>query len=46
MTRPRQPPRRTDLPTEADAAAFDRFFPMLSAAHHEMSELSKKNRTA
>jgi hypothetical protein len=30
------------LPTEEQAAAYDRFVPMLEAAHHEMTELSKK----
>jgi hypothetical protein len=29
-------------PTEEQAATFDRLFPMLNAAHHEMTELSKK----
>jgi hypothetical protein len=29
-------------PTEAQAAAYDRLVPMLEAAHHEMTELSKK----
>ena len=31
-----------DLPTAQQAANYDRLFPMLEAAHHEMSELSKK----
>lgn len=29
-------------PTEVQAAAYDRFVPMLDAAHREMTELSKK----
>lgn len=29
-------------PTQAQAETYDRLFPMLEAAHHEMSELSKK----
>lgn len=29
-------------PTEEQAATYDRFVPMLEAAHHEMTELSKK----
>jgi hypothetical protein len=29
-------------PTEVQAAAYDRLVPMLAAAHHEMTELSKK----
>ena len=32
-------------PTQEQADIYDRLFPMLEAAHHEMSELSKKNRT-
>jgi hypothetical protein len=42
MPRPRKPDVDPDLPTEDDAAAFEQLFPMLEAAHHEMSELSKK----
>lgn len=29
-------------PTDAQAATYDRLVPMLEAAHHEMTELSKK----
>jgi|SRR6266516_3541879 len=42
MARSRKPDVDPDLPTEEEAATYDRLFPMLEAAHHEMSELSKK----
>jgi hypothetical protein len=41
MARPRETDA-SDLPTEQEAATYDRLFPMLQAAHREMSELSKK----
>jgi hypothetical protein len=42
MTRSRQPSSPSNPPTEEEAATYDRLFPMLVAAHREMSELSKK----
>lgn len=35
-------PNDLGRPTQAQADIYDRLFPMLEAAHHEMSELSKK----
>jgi len=32
----------SQAPTENEAATYDRLVPMLEAAHHEMTELSKK----
>jgi hypothetical protein len=37
-----QPDSASNPPTEQDVATYERFFPMLQAAHREMSELSKK----
>jgi hypothetical protein len=37
-----QPDPNSNPPTEQDVATFERLFPMLQAAHREMSELSKK----
>lgn len=42
MARSRQPGSPSNPPTEEEAATYDRLFPMLVAAHREMSELSKK----
>jgi hypothetical protein len=36
------PDPSSDPPTEKDVATYERLFPMLQAAHREMSELSKK----
>ncbi len=40
--RSRVPDPASPPPTEEQAAAYDRLVPMLEAAHHEMTELSKK----
>ena len=37
-----QPDPASSPPTEQDVATYERFFPMLQAAHREMTELSKK----
>ena len=42
MARSRQPRSPFNPPTDEEAATYDRLFPMLMAAHREMSELSKK----
>lgn len=42
MVRSRKSDVDPGLLTEEEAATWDRLFPMLEAAHHEMSELSKK----
>lgn len=42
MARARKSNVDLDLPTEQEAATYDRLVPMLEAAHREMSELSKK----
>lgn len=42
MVRSRQPSLVSKSPTEEEAATYDRLVPLLEAAHHEMSELSKK----
>lgn len=34
--------KRSQAPTEDEAATYDRLVPMLEAAHREMTELSKK----
>jgi hypothetical protein len=38
----RVPDPASPLPSEEQAAAYDRYVPMLEAAHREMTELSKK----
>lgn len=42
MARPRQPSPTSNPPTDEDAATYDRLVPLLSAAHREMSDLSRK----
>lgn len=42
MARSRQPGSPSNPPTKEEAATYDRLFPMLVAAHREMSELSKR----
>ncbi len=42
MTTPRQPAPASKPPTQEETAVFDCLVPLLTAAHREMSELSKK----